>query len=86
MYWQALFGKRTPMDIFIKDANSVLLKGILNRLREYFCELLKLITVQHLETSEGQIGEEIHLTEAKVSTKIKSLKAGKASGEDDIRP
>ena len=39
-----------------------------------------------METSEKQIGYEIYLTKAKVSTAIKSLKAGKAPGEDDIRP
>ena len=32
------------------------------------------------------MGEDIHLTEAEVSTAIKSLKAGKARDEDDIRP
>ena len=38
-----------------------------------------------LETSEEQIGEEIHLREAEASTAIKSLKAGKAASKDDIR-
>ena len=37
-----------------------------------------------METSEEQIGKEIHLTEAEVSTAIKSLKAGKAPGGNVI--
>ena len=61
-------------------------KDILNRWREYFCELLNPVTVQHLEISEEQIGKKIHLIEVEVSTAIKSLKAGKAPGEDAIRP
>ena len=39
-----------------------------------------------METSEEQISEEIYLTKAKVSTAIKSLKAGNAPGEDNIPP
>ena len=76
-----LRGKQTPIATFIKDTNGVLLKhqkNILNRFREYFCHLLNPVAVQHLERYEKQFGEEIHLTEAKVSTVIKSLKAGKA--------
>ena len=42
------------------------------------------MTVQRLETSEKQIGEESYSTG--VSTAIKSLKAGKAPGEGDILP
>ena len=60
-------------------------KSILNRWRDNFCELLNPVTVQHLETFEEQIGEEIHLTKAELSTAIKSLKAGKAPDKDDIR-
>ena len=90
--WQTiscLHGKQTPVAALIKDANDVLLKhqkGIINHWREYFCELLNLVTVQHSETSKKQIGKEIHLTKAKVNTGIKSLKPGKAPGKDNIRP
>ena len=76
-----LRGKQTPAATFIEDTNGVLLKhrmGILHRWRKYFCEFLNPVTVPDLETSEKQFGEEIHLTEAEVSTVIKSWKAGKA--------
>ena len=92
VFWQTirpLRGKRTLVATFIEDANSLLLKHqkeTLNCWREYFCELLNPVTVQHLETFEKHIGEEIYLTEVEVSTAIKSLKAGMVPGEDDIRP
>ena len=79
--------KRTPIATIIEDADSVLLKHqkvILNCWKKYVCELLKSVTVQYLETSEEQIGEEIYCTEAEVSTAIKFLEAGKATGENDI--
>ena len=84
-----LRGKRTSVATFIEDTNGVLFKhqkGILNSGREYYCEILNPVTVQHLDISYEQIGEEIHLTEEEVSTATKSLKAGKAPGKDDIRP
>ena len=72
IFWQTirrLRGKQTPVATFIEDTNSVLLKyqkDIFNRWKKYFCQLLNLVTVQHLETSEEQFGKEIHLTEAEV--------------------
>ena len=81
-------GKRTLVTTFIDDANDVLLKhqkGILNCWREYHRDLLNPVTVRHLKTSEGQIGKEIYLTKTELSTAIKSLRAGKAAGEDDFR-
>ena len=35
---------------------------------------------------EEQVGEDIQITKADVNAVIKSLKTGKAPGEDDIRP
>ena len=85
--YTSLRGKRTLV-AFIKDTNSVLLKrprGILNRWRKYFCDLLNSVTIQLLETSDEQINKEIYVTEAEVSTTIKFLKAGKPPGKNDIR-
>ena len=39
-----------------------------------------------MKTSKEQIDEEVYLTKAGVNAAIKSLKAGKAPAEDDIRP
>ena len=92
VFWQTIYhlhGKQTPIATFIENTNGVLFKhqnGILNCWREYFCELLNPVTVQHLETSEKQIGEEIYLTKAEENTTIKFLKVVKGSGDDDIRP
>ena len=80
-------GKRIHVVTFVENANGVLLKhqnDTLNCWREYFCEHLNTVTVQHLETSEEQTNEEIYLTEAEVSTTIKSLKAGKVPDKDDL--
>ena len=82
-------GKQTPVTTFNEDTNGVLPKHQKEHpklLKKILCQLLHPVTVQQLEASNKQIGEEIYLTEAKVSTAIKSLKAGKASGENNIRP
>ena len=39
-----------------------------------------------IQIHEEQVGEDIHITEADVNAVIKSLKTGKAPGEDDFRP
>ena len=41
---------------------------------------------RHKFTRNEQIGADIQITEADVNSVIKSLKTGKATGEDDIRP
>ena len=45
---------------------------------------LKSINSRIFETAEEQIGKEMYLTKAEVSTTINFLKADKAPGEDDI--
>ena len=85
VFWQTichLCSKQTPVATFIKDSKCAFEAS--NHWRKYCCELLNLVTAQYLETSEEQIGEEIHLTKAQVSTAIKSLKAGKSPCKDDI--
>ena len=92
VFWKTIRGllnKQTPIPIFIKDANSVLLKhqkNIPNRWREYFRELLNLVAIQLSETSEEQINEEIYQVEAEMNTVIKSLKAAKAPGKKIFDP
>ena len=81
-----LLSKRTSAATFIEDALLKRQKGILNRWKEYFCELLNPATAQHLETFDEQIDEEIYLTIAEARTAFNSLKTDKPLGEDDIRP
>ena len=58
----------------------------MNRWREYFSDLLNPVDATSTQIHEEQVGEDIHLTKADVNAIIKSLKTGKAPGEDDIRP
>ena len=92
MFWQTirrLRGKRSRAALFIEDSNGVTLKdqdAILNRWREYFSDLLNPVDATPIQIHEEQVGEDIQITEADVNAVIKSLKTGKAPGEDDIRP
>ena len=73
----------------IEGSNGVTLKdqdAILSRCGEYFSDLLNPVDATLTQTHEEQVGEDIQITEADVNTVIKSLKTGKAPGEDDIRP
>ena len=81
--------KRSRAAFFIEDSNGVTLKdqdAILNRWRDYFSDLLNPVNATPIQIHEEQVGEDIQITEADVNAVIKSLKTGKAPGEDDIRP
>ena len=92
VFWQTirrLRGKRSRAAFFIEDSNGVTLKdqdAILNRWRDYFGDLLNPVDATPTQIHEEQVGEDIQITEADVNAVIKSLKTGKAPGEDDIRP
>ena len=92
VFWQTirrLRGKRSRVALFIEDSNGVTLKeqdAILSRWRDYFSDLLNPVDATPIQIHEEQVGEDIQITEADVNAVIKSLKTGKAPGEDDIRP
>ena len=92
MLWQTirrLRGKRSRAALFIEDSNGVTLKdqdAILSRWRDYFIDILNPVDATPIQIHEEQVGEDIQITEADVNAVIKSLKTGKAPGEDDIRP
>ena len=92
VFWQTirhLRGKRSRAALFIEDSNGVTLKdqdAILNRWRDYFSDLLNPVDATPIQIHEEQVEEDIQITEADVNAVIKSLKTGKAPGEDDIRP
>ena len=82
-------GKRSRAAFFIENSNGVTLKdqdAILNRWREYFSDLSNPVDATSTQIQEEHVGEDIQITEADVNAVIKSLKTGKAPGEDDIRP
>ena len=60
--------------------------AILNRWRDYFSDLLNPVDATLTQIHEEQVGEDTQITETDVNAVIKSLKTGKAPGEDDIRP
>ena len=92
VFWQTirrLRRKRFRAALFIKDSNGVTLKdqdAILNWWRDYFSDLLNPVDATPIQIREEQIGEDIQITEADINAVIKSLKTGKAPGEDDFRP
>ena len=92
VFWQTIRrsrGKRSQAAFFIEDSNGVTLKdhdAILTRWREYLSNLLNPVDATSMQIHEEQVGEDIQTTEADVNAVIKSLKTGKAPGEDDNRP
>ena len=91
MFWQTirrLHEKRSRAALFIEDSNGVTLKdrdAILNWWRDYFSDFSNPVNAIAIQIHEEQVGEDIQITEADVNAVIKSLKTGKAPGEDDIR-
>ena len=84
-----LRGKRSQAAFFIQGSNGVILKdqdAILNRWREYFCNLANPVDATPTQIHEEQVGEDIQIIEADVNAVIKPLKTAKTTGEDDIRP
>ena len=58
----------------------------MNRWREHFSGILNPVNTTLTQIHEEEVGEDIQITEAKVNAVVKSLKTGKAPGENDIRP
>ena len=54
--------------------------------RLHFRELLNPVDATPIQIHEKQVVEDIQITEADVNAVIKSLKTGKAPGQDDIIP
>ena len=66
--------------------NGVTLKdpdAVLNRWRDYFSDFLNPVDATSTHIHKEEVGEDIQITEADVNAVIKSLKTGKAPGEDD---
>ena len=82
-------GKRSRAAFFIEDSNGVTLKdqdAVLNQWRDCFSDFLNPVDATPTQIHEEQVGEDIQVSQADVNAVIKSLKTGKAPGEDDIRP
>ena len=92
VFWHTirrLRGKRSQAAFLTNGSNGVTLKdqdAIFSRWRDYFSDLLNPVDATSTQIHEEQVGEDTQITEAYVNAVIKSLKTGKALGDDDIRP
>ena len=92
VFWQTirrLRGKRSQAAFFIEGSNGITLKdqdANMNRWRDYLSDLLNPVNATSTKIHEEQVGEDIQITAPDVNAVIKSLKNGKARGEDDMRP
>jgi hypothetical protein len=92
VFWQTirrLRGRKGGPVQSVKGLNGTLLTeeaDILQRWRDYFEGLFNPITTANEANPEVEFREETSITMAEVSEAIKSLKSGKAPGEDEIRP
>ena len=74
----SFFLHRRFYGVTLKDPDAVL-----NRWREYLSDLLNPVDATSTHIHKEQVGEDIQITEADVNAVTKSLKTGKAPGEDD---
>ncbi|CAF4505671.1 unnamed protein product [Rotaria sp. Silwood2] len=95
LFWQTIRrlrkgGQKSTRSV--KDSSGRLLireEDILNRWKEYFADLYNSPSEKHTKSSELRLNESDESNDislAEVTTAIKSLKAGKAAGVDEMRP
>ena len=92
VFWHTvrrLRGKRFQTAFFFEDSNGVFLNdqdAILNKWRKYLSDLLNQVDATPTQIYEEHIEENIQTTKTDLHAVIKSLKTGRAPGEDDIEP
>jgi len=91
-FWQTIRRLRkgcSPPVTAIRDAHGHLLtesQDILRRWKEYFSDLLNPVTLHQNSSRLVQRGGSLDMSVAEVERAVKSLKAGKAAGIDELRP
>ena len=88
VFWQnicRLRGKRSQA-AFFQWCHSERSRCYFESVKKILSDLSNPVDTTPIHIHEEQIREDVQITEADVNIVIKSLKIGKAPGEDDIRP